>query len=81
MSNPALKGQLEALTQSILRNEIDVETARHLVIEAHALREEFQEAIAGTLTNEQAAHKMGMSRATFYRRKALVKIASSGGAH
>jgi transcriptional regulator of acetoin/glycerol metabolism len=78
-----LRTHLQALTSAILRNEISVETARNLVIEANTLRREIQEALDSTFTNEQAASKLGMSRATFYRQKAksLARTKAAGGVH
>jgi transcriptional regulator of acetoin/glycerol metabolism len=82
MSRPDTHSWLNALTDAIVRGQIDVETARSLVIQASSaqpISEEMQQVIDLNPTVGAAARAMGVSRATLYRRMAKSKAAGAGG--
>jgi transcriptional regulator of acetoin/glycerol metabolism len=62
---------LNALTGAILRGQMDVETARSLVIRASSDQQtEVEEQLSLNPTATKAAKALGISRATLYRRLA-----------
>jgi transcriptional regulator of acetoin/glycerol metabolism len=84
------RSMLNALTGAILRGQMDVETARNLVITASSIQRQEDENLLQVLetspTAALAAKTLGISRATLFRRlnadkKAKAKaLAASGGA-
>jgi transcriptional regulator of acetoin/glycerol metabolism len=67
------RSMLKALTGAILRGQMDVETARALVIQAssdarQAQQDEIQQMLTLTPTADAAAKALGISRATLFRR-------------
>jgi hypothetical protein len=75
------RSMLKALTSAILRGQMDVETARALVIAASADQRqqeqtEVQQMLTTCPTADVAAKALGISKATLYRR--LAKSAAGG---
>lgn len=69
---------LSALTDAIVKGQIDVESARALVIQASsATQEELRQEVALYPTIEAACQALNCSRATLYRRMALSKKAGA----
>ena len=69
---PSTTAWLNALTDAIVRGNLDVESARALVIKAHSnTAEELREQVSLYPTVDAAAKALGVSRATLYRRMGL----------
>lgn len=69
---------LNALTGAILRGQMDVETARSLVISASSDQyREVEQELSTAPTAQAAADVLGISRATLYRRL-RAKAAANG---
>ena len=70
------RSMLSALTGAILRGQMDVETARALVIAASTgQRQEVEQELTTAPTAAVAAKALGISRATLYRRLARKAVA------
>ena len=72
---------LRSLTNAILRNEITVETARGLVLEAQSLECDITETMLLMDGNIKATCRvLGISKATYYRNRleARVLVAAGG---